>query len=414
MSTDTIHRPGPPAAPKPPTAFATPPEGKPQRGRASELEGYRGIAAISIIVFHVSQYAIQSTPSSQAISQLAKFEIVDILFLLSAYLLTMSYARAAIDRTSTMTAGTFLFRRAVRILPLYWIGVTVIWSIRNPALPGDWIDLLEHLTFTQVFDQKRIFYTLGPTWSMSLEILFYGILVILGPLAVRICGNIATRRARTAVLLAGCAVLYLIPVTWNAASYFVFHVPYDHWPVYFGPQARFGAFAVGMALAVIVAARRSEPVFKGSWALVLRAVGIAIVAGATWIDRPNSWGQVGFHDIAALGWLLLLASTVLGPRNQRWARMLSWRPLTAVGLISYSSYMWHEPIMQTLQHHGITNRTVSALPYNIAVVLLLSLAAGALSYRVIEYPTAKLRAMRNKDGSKRNYYPELEQLSEVK
>jgi peptidoglycan/LPS O-acetylase OafA/YrhL len=47
-------------------------------------------------------------------------------------------------------------------------------------------------------------------------------------------------------------------------------------------------------------------------------------------------------------------------------------------------------------------------------VLLLSLAAGALSYRVIEYPTAKLRAMRNKDGSKRNYYPELEQLSEAK
>jgi peptidoglycan/LPS O-acetylase OafA/YrhL len=57
---------------------------------------------------------------------------------------------------------------------------------------------------------------------------------------------------------------------------------------------------------------------------------------------------------------------------------------------------------------------VSALPYNIAAVLLLSLAAGALSYRVIEYPTAKLRSLRNKDGSKRNYYPELEQLSEVK
>jgi peptidoglycan/LPS O-acetylase OafA/YrhL len=184
--------------------------------------------------------------------------------------------------------------------------------------------------------------------------------------------------------------------------------------VYFGPQARFGAFAAGMALAVIVAARKSEPIFKGIWPSVLRAVSIAIIVGATWIDRPHSWGQVGFHDLAALGWMLLLASTVLGQKDQRWARVLSWRPLTLVGLISYSSYMWHEPIMQTLEHHGITNRSVSGLPVNIAVVLVLSLAAGALSYRVIEYPTGKLRSLRNRDGSKRNYYPELEQLSEVR
>jgi peptidoglycan/LPS O-acetylase OafA/YrhL len=407
VSTSSIERP----RSRPPHLGSTPPEGQPARARANELEGYRGIATVSIIVFHVCQYAIQSTPSSQAVTQLAKFEIVDILFVLSAYLLTLSYARAAIDRTVTTRPGMFLFRRAVRILPLYWVAVTVVWSMRNPTLPGDWRDLVEHLTFTQVFDQKRIFYTLGPTWSMSLEIIFYAVLVVLGPLAVRVCGRITARRARVATLVAGCTVLFLIPVAWNSTAYLVFHVPFDHWPVYFGPQARFGAFAAGMLLAVLVAARRSRPIFHGIWPSVLRVAAVTIVIGATWIDRPHSWGQVGYHDLAALGWFLLLASTVLGASGQRWSRALSWRPLTLVGLISYSMYMWHEPIMQLLEGHGVTNRSVAGLPWNITAVLAIAVLAGILSYWVIEYPTSKLRSLRTKDGARRDYYPELAQTA---
>ena len=92
----------------------------------------------------------------------ARFETVDVLFLMSAYLLTLSYARAALDGTSLLPAREFLFRRAVRIVPLYWIAVTTVWALRNPALPGDWRDLVEHLLFVQVFDRERIFYTLGP------------------------------------------------------------------------------------------------------------------------------------------------------------------------------------------------------------------------------------------------------------
>ncbi|MGZ4478972.1 MAG: acyltransferase family protein, partial [Nocardioidaceae bacterium] len=153
-----------------------PPEGAPKRARATELEGYRGVATLSIIVFHVGQYVVQPRSSDGLAAQLARFEIVDVLFVLSAYLLTLSYARAAIDRTPALPARQFLFRRAVRILPLYWIGVSVVWACRNPTLPGDWRDLVEHLTFTHVFDRTRIFYTLGPAWSMCIEVAFYGLL----------------------------------------------------------------------------------------------------------------------------------------------------------------------------------------------------------------------------------------------
>lgn len=384
-----------------------PPEGTPHRGRASELEGYRGLAALTIIVFHVFQFVDQAAAPDSWLAALARFETVDILFLMSAYLLTLSYARAAIERTPTQPARRFLFRRAVRILPLYWIGVTVVWAIRNPALPGDWVDLLEHLTFTQVFDRTRIFYTLGPTWSMSLEVIFYGVLVVLGPLATRACARLATRRSRVVLLLAGSVLLAVVPLAWNSIAFLVFHVPFDNWPVYFGPQARFGAFAAGMALAVVVAARRSTPVFTGIWPSVLRVVGVGTVAAAAWVARPDTWGQVVFHDLAAVGWLLLMASTVLGEPGQLWSRVLSWRALTWVGLVSYSTFMWHEPVMMALEQAGVTGRSVEELPVSVLLVVAASLAVGFLSYHVIERPTGKLRMLRDRQGRARDYYPDL-------
>ena len=134
-----------------------PPEGAPQRGRARELEGYRGLVGLTIVVFHVLQYAVQGGAHlPPLLAALARFETVDVLFLMSAYLLTLSYARAAIHQTEARSARQFLFRRAVRILPLYWVGVTTVWAIRNPALPGDWVDLVEHLLFLQVFYGPRV------------------------------------------------------------------------------------------------------------------------------------------------------------------------------------------------------------------------------------------------------------------
>ncbi|MGZ4468368.1 MAG: acyltransferase family protein [Nocardioidaceae bacterium] len=394
--------------PSDPDRGGRPPEGAPRRGRARELEGYRGLAALTIIGFHVFQYAQQAGGVfNPVVDALARFETVDILFLMSAYLLTLSYARAAIDGEEPQTARQFLFRRAVRILPLYWIGVTTVWALRNPALPGDWVDLLEHLTFTQVFDRNRIFFTLGPVWSMSLEVTFYGVLVLLGGLAVRAGRRVESRRRRVALLLAGVSVLIAVPFVWNTVAFVVLHVPFDDWPVYFGPQARFGAFGAGMLLAVIVAARRGRPVFGGVWPSVLRLLGLAVVAAASWISRPDSWGQVVFHDLAEVGWFLLLASTVLGRPGQLWSRVLSWRVLTWVGLVSYSAYMWHEPLMMLLDHLGLLSRSAAALPVSAALVLAVALAAGWLSFHVIEKPTSKLRMLRDRHGRRREYYPEL-------
>jgi peptidoglycan/LPS O-acetylase OafA/YrhL len=391
-----------------------PPEGAPSGSRSREVEGYRGLAAMCTVVFHVWQhnYTYDSQGSHPPIENrflgaLPALEWIDFFLVLSAYLLTLSYARAAIDERPVKPAKAFLFRRAVRILPLYLVAVLFVWATRNPAFPGDWTDLLRHLTFTQVFDREQIFYTIGPTWSLSLEIQFYILLVLLGPLAVRACRRIERRRHRVALLAGGCALLYLIPVAWISVAHYVLGIPHTDWPMYFGPQARFGAFAAGMGLAVLMTALGDRGRLSARAALTLQVgVAAALYLLSYASDDPEDFASTFSHPIASLLWLVLLFATVHTARRPRWQRVLTARWLTGVGLVSYSLYMWHEPIMLALYDAGLVPaRGPGGFPFATVIVLLVALPAAWASYWLIEYPGSLLGRLRDAKGRPREFYP---------
>ncbi|MFC0037687.1 acyltransferase family protein [Actinomadura rayongensis] len=394
-----------------------PPEGAPRGGRVRELEGYRGLAAISTILFHVWQHYTRYGPDgarppveNRLLAAMLSFEVVDLFFVLSAFLLTLSYARAAIDRTNAQPAKSFLFRRAVRILPLYWCAILFVWATRNPRLPGDWRDLLEHLTFTQVFDQKRIFYTIGPSWSMSLEIMFYGALVLLGPLAARACARVEDRSRRILICAAGCLALYVVPVLWLAVARYGLHIPVTEWPAYFGPQARFHAFGAGMLLAVVMVGLGDRGRLEPAAARLVRlAVPVALVLLTFLADTPEGPFAIFYHPICAVLWTALIYATVHASGDNAWHRLLRSRVLTAIGLVSYSVYMWHEPIMITLDRAGLIPTSQSAFPLAFVVMLAAVLPAATLSYWLIEYPSALLRRLRHPTRGSRDFYAAINQ-----
>ncbi|MEU5958445.1 acyltransferase [Streptomyces sp. NPDC047525] len=408
MSTLTAPRPsGVPeaAAPAPPAS----------RGRALELQGFRGLAALSTVLFHVWQeyYTYDAAGAhppveSPWVGALVSLEVIDLFFVMSAYLLTLSYARAAIDGGSIRTGRTFLFRRAIRILPLYFLAVLVVWASRNPTLPGDWRDLVGHLTFTHVFDQERIFYTLGPTWSLSLEVAFYLALVALGPLAVRVCRGLATRRARVAVCLAGCAALFVLPLVWISVAHYAVGVPHTDWPVYFGPQARFGGFAAGMALAVLLVALGERGKLSARATVPLAAAALAGLYALSYVSEAGNFAHTFYHPIAALLWFALLYATLhVRAREQvRWQGLLRARWVTAVGLISYSLYIWHEPVMLQLIKSGLVPTSQAGFPFAALIVLAVALAVGTASYWLVEYPGSLLGKAKDGRGAARDFYPD--------
>ncbi|KUL40921.1 acyltransferase [Streptomyces sp. NRRL F-4489] len=395
------------APPAPPAAGRTAPA-----RRARDIDGFRGLAALSTVAFHVwQQYTAYDAAGAHppvdnaALDALLSLEVIDLFFVLSAFLLTHSYARAALDGGTTRPARAFLFRRAVRILPLYVLAVLVVWATRNPTLPGDWRDLLEHLTFTHVFDQDRIFYTLGPTWSLSLEVLFYAVLAGLGPLAVRACRRLRRRGSRVALLLAGCLALYAAPLAWITVAHYGLGIPHTDWVAYFGPQARFGGFAAGMALAVVLAALGDRARLPRRAALPLTVLTLAGLFTLSLRSDPESFPFTYYHPIAAALWALLLLSTLHIRRRTAWNRFLTARWLTPVGLVSYSLFIWHEPVMLLLHTAGLLPPGPAGFPWALPLVFLAALPVAAASYWLIEYPAGLLGRLKDGRGRPRDFYP---------
>ena len=391
------------AAPAPAPAPAATRLGLASGHRWPELDGHRGLAVIGIVVFNVYQHCnvdhflYRGTLAYTVLNSLDA--MVPWLFVLSAFLLFGPIAWAAINDPRSLSARGFLTRRAIRLLPLYYLAVTVVWFTRQTTLPGDWRDLLEHLTFTQVFDEKRIFYTIGPAWAISVEVFFCLFLAVLIVGLKRVCARVTDRRTRIAILIAPVALLAAVSLAWNGWSFFgAHHATTAAFTTWFGPLSNFAEFAVGMTLALALAVRGDRrPISSRSRSLLrLAAAGILVAAFAT--REAGTWTGVYFPTICAVGFGCLVAAAVLGPAG-RWSRALSRAPLTWLGVISYSVYVWHEPIMLALSHpHGLVQQSYSAFGVDVIVVVALSLVAGWLSYRLIQHPTRQLDAFFTRDG----------------
>ncbi len=372
--------------------------------RYEELDGHRGLAAVAVVVFHVYQFCnvahflYYGTAAYTVLNSLDA--VVPWFFVISAFLLFEPMARSAIAGRRPISARGFLTRRTLRLLPVYYVVVVVVWFCRQQALPGDWRDLIEHLTFSQVFDGKRIFYTDGPAWSLSVEVFFYLILIAGAVGLAAVCRRLASRRQRVAVLAAGTAALAAVSLAWKAWSFFVGHQPTTGaFTTWFGPLANFDIFAVGLAIAIIAAAFGDKRPLGPRSRQALRIAALALLAVAFAIRQANTWSAVYFSTLCAVGFGGLVAAAVLGPPHDRWGRMLSCRPLLWLGTISYSVYLWHEPVLLALAGwHGLVRQDPGSFIPDAVIVVIVSVLAGWLSYSVIERPTSQLGRVFGPDG----------------
>ena len=381
-------------------------------GRRLDLEGYRGIAALGVVVFHAYQFnrgdagAHYAYEGSVAFPLLRNLDgLVNLFFVLSAYLLYAPLVRAVRAGERPQPVRVFLFRRAVRILPLYWAAILVVWAARNPRLPGDWRDLLEHLTGTQVFDSKRIFWTIGPAWSLAVEIYFY----------LALAGVYLAFRSPAASRLsprAGRWALWLFPITlaavglaWKAAALLAGE-PATRWSVWFNPLAKADVFAAGTLLALAAGGRDGRPLRRGPL-LAVRLAGCALIiaGGALRTDAPAR--ATAFGLLSTAGFALLILSSILAPDSSWYRRALATRWLTWFGVISYSLYLWHEPVLLFLDGKLGLEHAPSHFLITAALLLATAIPVAVASNRLVEQPFNRLRRLIGSDGARLDPYADL-------
>lgn len=149
---------------------------KKQINRIPELESLRGIAVVSVILFHYTYFFRPKInyDFSSALDFKYGFHGVELFFMISGFVIFMS-----LDRISSVKE--FLYKRSVRLYPTYWICllITLTFLLFNSTLEFDFSfkeKVLNILMFQGLFYIKNVD---SSYWSLLPELLFYITMIIL-------------------------------------------------------------------------------------------------------------------------------------------------------------------------------------------------------------------------------------------
>jgi peptidoglycan/LPS O-acetylase OafA/YrhL len=363
--------------------------------RVAALDGLRGVAILSVLIWHYLVAQLQTQPGTLPAYAMRSLSFtwggVDLFFALSGFLV----GGVLLDsRDSEGALRRFLIRRGSRIIPIYLVSLTVffILSLTLRPTPGSgfewlldkpmpwWSYLLLIQNFTMAWAHEHGANWLGITWSLALEMQLY---LLLGLLITRL------PLSRLPAVLIGLA---LTAVVLRAALTFA------------SPQAGFAAY-------VLLPSRMDAPILGCLANLAIRRP-VRASAGQAWLlwmlilalvvatALLCAIGQgIGTPGMNLAGHLFLSAAGaltifLLSTGHGGWLeRLLQWRPLTALGLVSYGVYVFHQPI-SGLMHQLVTAsrpRIDDAVDAATTVAALAAtLALAALSWRFFESPIIRL------------------------
>jgi peptidoglycan/LPS O-acetylase OafA/YrhL len=391
------------------------------------IEGLRALAACSVVAYHSWLYStpggspVQSWPLTPILSNLA-FGVI-LFFTLSGFLLYRPFAASIMRGNPLPSARRYLRNRALRIIPAYlailFLVALVLQSalthgsggtLRSGALTQPRL-LTENALLVQGYQPGSLLTGIGPAWSLAVECVFYLLLPGIALLGWLLAGSTARQRRRRIAALAPALLLLVVGISGKLVAAHAFDPgAYHGWKAdwqsvverSFWCQA--DLFAFGMALAV-VRVDAENGITRFARGLRLVAAPLALAAGVLSLRMTTLSDELGFslyNTLMAVGFACLLALVVLPPRRANvpiLVRILETRPFVWAGLISYSVFLWHEPIVRWLEGHGLTATGTAGLVGNTLLLLTLTVAPSTLTHRWIELPALRQKGRASRRGA---------------
>ncbi|WP_353641635.1 acyltransferase family protein [Mesorhizobium sp. WSM2239] len=335
----------------------------------ADIDGLRAISVLAVVLYH---YGFSALPGG--------FLGVDVFFVISGYLITSLLYRDI--KSGSFSLLSFYDRRVRRILPAFL--VVLIASIVAGyfiLIPGDYEALGEQAAYsalgianfyflnnTGYFDQAADMLPLLHMWSLAVEEQFY----LVWPLLLAKAAYLS-RKSTKAI---GALLVAMISVSLAYAEYAVRTEPDV---AFYMLPSRSWELAIG-ALMVFLPPLKNRILAEGAATAGLGA----ILLGMLTISAADPFpGFAALYPCAG-------AALVIWPKSGHTAvaRMLSLKPAVFIGLLSYSLYLWHWPVLVFFRHYkngDVPSHTEAAAL--IAVSLLLSW----LSWRFVEKPMGRRR-----------------------
>ena len=337
-----------------------------------DVDGLRALAILPVMLYHAGVPGVSGG-----------FVGVDVFFVISGYVIALSLHEDL--EQGRFSVWRFYAKRIRRIFPALFVTVGVTAVVAYVLLlPSYLLDFSKSLLAAAVFLSNLYFWQtsgyfaadavhrpLLHTWSLSVEEQFY----LFMPLATFVIYRYLGRRWLTVLLpaiLASLALSAYATTTAPTANFFL--LPTRAWELLLG---------AALALSKI-------PPTRSRWlGEALGIIGLAMIGYAVFaFDEATAFP--GLNALfPCLGTALLIY--VGQAQNARWqtaaTALLSLRPLVFTGLISYSLYLIHWPIVSFLHYQAL--EPPGAL--QVAAILAASFALAALSWRYVEQPFRRPR-----------------------
>lgn len=342
----------------------------PRRGGGfrPEIEGLRAVAVLLVAVYHVWFGRVSGG--------------VDVFLLLTGFLITGSLVRA-LERDGRIGLAAFWTKLARRLTPAAAVVLAATLAATYLWLPRSrWADVIAQVRAAALYHENwalaraAVDYlareaAASPVqhfWSLSIQGQFY----VLWPLLLGLTAVVASR-LRVRPDLAYPAVVGLVFAASLAYSVWITGA-HQAW-AYFDTGARLWEPALGGLLALVV--HRID--LPARLRVVLGWAGLAALVSCGVLLQVSTLFP-GYVALWPTGAAVLVVLAGSGTRFGA-DRLLTWKPLMALGALSYPFYLWHWPVL--VVYLEVTGRTL-ADPLGGALVLALSLALAAVTSRVVE------------------------------
>src|SRR5215813_6479085 len=354
------------------------------------LTGVRAFAALWVFLFHSwlnSGAPTVQSPGTWSVNVTPLFKFgwlgLDIFFVLSGFLLTWqawsfsNRSQQAVTTTSGRSFGEqyvdFLRRRILRVYPAYYACLTVLLVLAAMQvylrMPGT-AELMLHLGMFHNLIEKYIATMNGAFWTLPFEWQFY--------LGFPLMFILLRRQGVGALFAAACAI---------AVTTKLLVVATNNGYVQVLPFIRLDEFAAGMCAATIAQRTRLGAAAAGG----AFALGIIGLFSIPWVfaSYPNIGGYfdlVGFLRPLWLEAAICLLLLGLTGAHHWGVSLFDNRVAVGLGLVSYSIYLFHVPIIELLPALRLApheNRTLSQVVIGAFPVIVF---VSATSYWLVERP----------------------------
>ena len=348
-----------------------------------EIDGLRAFAVIPVILYHAGFEWLSGG-----------YVGVDIFFVISGYLITTIILRE--QHAGTFTISNFYERRARRILPaLFFIILICLPFAWLWLLPFELIDFGKSMIAVTAFSSNILFWQesdyfsagaelipLLHTWSLAVEEQFY----VIFPLFMMFFWSLGKRWLVVIISFIGLFSLGLTEWGWRyfpEANFYL--IPTRAWELMIGALTAFYLFYRAESRVKLKAPPKAQGIINQLASILGFAL---IIASIFLLDR-----DIPFPSLYALAPTVGTALIIVFTTTDTWVyQILSQRLFVGIGLISYSAYLWHQPLFVFTRIMSSEEPSLWLLGLLIIVTFLLAY----LSWRFVEMPFRNKRRFNRK------------------